>query len=102
MFLIISVTSCPGEDYFHLVGRNHSPVTVSELWDLMLSLLERKAAHERGLDTGEAVYWRGVFTHRVMGQLRVSILFISPYHRFVVTFQMFPKLYITCRAVLDN
>jgi hypothetical protein len=91
MFLIISVTSCPGEDYFHLVGRNHTPTTVSELWDLMLDLLERKAAHERGMDTGESVYWRGVFTHRVMGQLRVSILFISPFSQICCHFSNVPK-----------
>ena len=73
-FDTFTVVSCPGEKYFHLAGDlEHKPLSLPGLWDYLHDNLHaRDLERKRSLEQEKGVAWRGIFSHQVLEQLRVS------------------------------
>ena len=74
-----TVVSCPGEKFFHLAGDlEHKPLWLPGLWDyLQDNLHARDMELKRSLELQKGITWRGIFSHQVLEQLRVSKLIVN-------------------------
>ena len=74
-----TVMSCPGEKFYHLAGDlEHKPLSLPGLWDYLHDNLHaRDMEQKRSLELQKGIAWRGIFSHQVLEQLRVSNIYFN-------------------------